>query len=189
MSEGITGSTLYAVAHYPNLKSGGLDEFRRKYDPYAELIAEHLTVVFPVPVSFDVIRAHVQTVASKVRPFDIHIVGIEKTWDHWMYLGLEEGNQEFVALHAQLYTGPLEEYLRTDLRFAPHIGLGFFGREAFEPLDPQPTELDTESFEQARREAMELGIDEWRRVDTLTIVRLNTGLDRFENVAVVNLGS
>lgn len=189
MSEEGTGSALHAVVHYPHLSSGGLTGFRRKYDPYSELIAEHLTLVFPVPVSLEVIRAHVQTVARKFRPFDIHIAGLRKTWDHWMYLGLKEGNEEFIALHDQLYTGPLGEYVRMDLVFEPHIGLGFFGREAFDPLDPQPVELDTESFEQARGEAAELGIDEWRRVETLTIVRFNAGLDMHEDAAVLGLGS
>ena len=189
MSEEGAGSTLYAVVHYPDLSSGGLDGLRRKYDPYSELYAEHLTLVFPVPVSQERIRAHVQTVARNFPPFDIHIAGLNKTWDHWMYLGLEEGNEEFIALHDQLYSGPLQEYLRTDLVFEPHIGFGFFGREAFDPLDPQPVELDTESFEKARREAADLGIDEWRRVETLTIVRLNPGLDSLEDVASVSLGS
>jgi hypothetical protein len=106
MSERDLESTLHVVVHYPHLRSGELNEFRRKYDPYSELIAEHLTLVFPVPVSFEVIRAHVQTVARKFRPFDIHLAGLKKTWDHWMYLGLEEGNEEFVALHDQLYSGP-----------------------------------------------------------------------------------
>lgn len=189
MSEERTGSTLHAVVHYPNLSSGGLNEFRRKYDPYAELIAEHLTLVFPTPVSLEMVRAHAQTVARKFRPFDIHIAGLKKTWDHWMYLGLEEGNEEFIALHDQLYSGPLEEYLRTDLVFVPHIGLGFFGKGAYDPLDPESVEFASEDYDQARREAAELGVDEWRRVETLTVVRLNTGLDTLEDVAVVGLGS
>ena len=67
--------------------------------------------------------------------------------------------------------------------------LNGFGREAFVPLDPKPIELDTESFEQARGEAAELGINEWRKVGTLTIVRISAGLDTFEDVAVLDLGS
>lgn len=97
MSEEGTGSILHAVVHYPNLDSGALNEFRRRYDPFAELIAEHLTLVFPVPVGLETIRPHVQAVATKVQPFDIHIAGLKRTWDHWMYLGLEEGYEEVIA--------------------------------------------------------------------------------------------
>jgi hypothetical protein len=189
MSEESTESTLHAVVHYPNLSSGGVREFRRKYDPYSELIAEHLTLVFPVPMSLEVIRAHVQTIAKKSQPFDIHITGLKKTWDHWMYLGLQEGNEEFIALHDQLYSGPLEQYLRTDLVFEPHVGLGFFGKGAYDPLDPESVEFASGAYNQALKEAAELGLDEWRRVERLTVVQLNSGLDKFEDVAVVDVGS
>jgi hypothetical protein len=189
MSEEGTGSILHAVVYYPHLDSRALTKFRRKYDPFAELIAEHLTLVFPVPVGLETIRPHVQRIAAKVHPFDIHIAGVRRTWDHWMYLGLSKGYEEIVTLHDQLYSGPLREYLRTDLEFEPHVGLGFFGNGAYDPLDPEQVEFDSEAYEHARREVAEIGINAERRVERLTIVRLNTGLDTLEDVDAVRLGS
>lgn len=181
-------TALHAVVYYPRLDSPGVDEFRRKHDPYSELIAEHLTLVFPVPVRLATIRSHVETVASKVHPFEVRIAGLKRTWDHWLYLALEAGHRAIVALHDQLYSGPLEEHRRDDLVFEPHIGLGFFGRGAFRPLDPKPVELDADAYEIARTEAEELGIDTVRRVETLSVVRLDPGLDSLEDVATVTLG-
>ncbi len=189
MSEKGTGSILHAVVYYPHLNFGRLNEFRRKYDPYAELIAEHLTLVFPIPVEFEMIHGHVRTVVREVRPFDIHISGLKRTWDHWMYLGLEEGYEEVRALHDRLYSGPLEKYLRTDLEFEPHVALGFFGKGSYDPLDPAAVEFESEAYGQALREAEDLRVDARRRVGTLTVARLNAGLDTLEDLAVVEIGS
>ena len=189
MSEENQGSVLYAVVHYPHLACPGLNEFRRRYDPFAELIAEHLTVVFPVPVDRDTIWAHVQSVAGKIPPFDIRISGLERTWDHWMYLAVEEGSDEIIALHDQLYSGPLQEHLRTDLPFEPHVGLGFFGKGPYDPLDPEPIDLDSEAYTHALREAAQFGIDAKRRVESLNHVRLDMQRGNLEDVATVRLGS
>jgi hypothetical protein len=107
----------------------------------------------------------------------------------WLYLGVEEGYEEIVALHDQLYSGPLEEYLRTDLPFQPHVGLGFFGKGPYDPLDPESVEFDSEAYERAGREAAQLGIDAKRRVDSLSVVRLDAQLGTLEDVGVVRLGS
>ena len=171
MSEKDAGSILHAVVHYPHLACPGLNELRRRYDPFAELIAEHLTLVFPVPVDRDAIWAHVQDIGSRIQPFDIRICGLDRTWDHWMYLVVEDGSEEIIALHDQLYSGPLEEYLRTDLPFEPHVGLGFFGKGPYDPLDPERVELDAEAYERALEEAAQLGVDASRRVESLTVVR------------------
>lgn len=180
---------LHAVVSYPQLDSGGLKGFRRKYDPFAGFIAEHLPLVFPVRVGFKALRAHVQAIATEVRPFEIHIAGLRRTWDHWLYLGIEEGYEEIIALHDRLYSGPLLRYLRTDLPFEPHIGIGFFGKGPYDPLDPQSVELDSRAYESARTEAAELGIEANRRVESLTFVRLDTARDVFEDIGTVRLGS
>lgn len=180
---------LHAVVYYPHLRSRGLNEFRRKYDPFAELLPEHLTLVFPIPLALSTMRDHVRAVATKTDPFVIEIGGLERTWDHWLFLGLRKGHGQVVALHDRLYSGPLREYLRTDLTFEPHIGIGFFGKGPYDPLDPEPVALDAEAFERARREAAELDIEAGRTVASLTIVRLDTEQNTLENVAEQPLGS
>jgi pimeloyl-ACP methyl ester carboxylesterase/2'-5' RNA ligase len=170
MSEQEQQSALHAVVHYPRLAFQGLDDFRRKFDPFAGLIAEHFTLVFPIPVDLKTVREHVQSVAKQTRPFDVHISGLERTWDHWLYLQVQEGREAVLTLHDRLYSGPLRRFLRTDLPFEPHVGIGFFGRGRYDALDPEEVELDHDSYERARAEAVGLGIDAWRSVTTLDIV-------------------
>lgn len=182
-------SLLHAVVHYPRLDSPALTDFRRKHDPFAELIAEHLTLVFPVPVSLEAIRSHTRDIGSRVAPFRVRITGVSRTWDHWLYLEVQEGRRQVIALHDRLYSGPLQPFLRSDLPYEPHVGIGFFGRGPYDPLDPEEVELDAEGCREARAEAVDFGIDAVRTVDSLTIVRLDTEANTLVDVADVPLGS
>jgi hypothetical protein len=47
---------------------------------------------------------HVRAVVSRTPPFDVHLKGLEKSWDHWLFLLVAEGFDDVVALH-DLYTG------------------------------------------------------------------------------------
>lgn len=183
------GSVLYAVVHYPRLKLTGLNEFRQRHDPFAELISEHITLVFPIPAMLETVRAHTRSVTQTFQPFDVHITGLSRTWDHWLYLEIQDGYEQIVDLHDRLYSGPFEEFLRTDLPFEPHVGIGFFGKGPYNPLEPDAVKLDSEAYESARAEASNLGIDASRRVESLTIVRLNTDRNTLTNVEEVAFGS
>ena len=179
---------LTAVVHYPRLHSPELDEFRREHDPFASSIPEHITLMFPVPSPPHAVARHARAVAGTFPPFDLHIVGLRKTWDHWLYLSMREGRERIIRLHDRLYTGPLAEYRRQDLPFDPHIGIGFFGLGSYDPLDPAPVELDGDAYEQARARAEDLGVDTWRRVDTLTVVVLDPANGSIEDLAEIRLG-
>lgn len=189
MSEAEARSALHAVVYYPDLDCRGLDEFREEYDPFASLIREHLTFVFPVPVEPKPFCDHVRSVASEVEPFEIHIGGLNRTWDHWLYLEIREGHERVVDLHDRLYTGPLGPFLRSDLPYEPHIGIGFFGVGPYDPLDPDTVELDAQAYDTARMAATQLDIDESRQIDSLTVVRLQQDENRLDNVRDVPLGS
>ena len=179
---------LIAVVFYPRLDDPRLRDFRRSYDPTADLIEPHLTLVFPVPGSPEALSEHVRKVVTHVEPFDLHIAGLKKTWDHWMYLAIREGSEVVVALHEELYGTSLAEHRRLDLTFEPHIGIGFFGLGDYDPLDPTEIRLDEATYSTARVRAEELAIDEWRRVGELTIVRLADDLTVFEDIDQIPLG-
>ena len=188
MVESSETKSLLAAVYYPRLGSPGLDELRREHDPFASVIAEHLTLLFPVPVPEEEVVDHVRTVAAGTAPFDVHVAGVAKTWDHWLYLEVKEGRGAIVRLHERLYTGPVAAYRRDDLPFEPHVGIGFFGVGPYDPLDPEPVELHAEAYERARARAEGLGVDAWRRVDVLTVVRLDPAAGTVEDVAEIALG-
>lgn len=182
MSEAAGGDPLLAVVHYPRLELPEVDAFRREHDPFASLIDEHVTLLFPVPADEREVLEHARAVAGDVPPFDLHVTGVRKTWDHWLYLAMDEGRGRIVELHERLYSGPMAAFRRHDLPFEPHIAIGYFGRGPYDPLDPTPVELEERAFERARARVEGLGVDEWRRVEALTVVRLDRAAGTLEDV-------
>jgi len=179
---------LSAVVYFPRFDDPGLLEFRRKFDPFASLYEVHLPLVFPLAVAPEDVREHVQQILPQIEPFDIHITGVKKTWDHWLCIAVQEGSDALFALHERLYGDELAEYRRADLPFEPHIGIGFFGSRGYDHLNPTQVDLDASTYQIARERADGLGIDEWTRVDALTVVQMNEDLDLFENVHEIRLG-
>lgn len=123
---------LYAVVHYPNIDTHQINKFRKKYDPQFHLIEPHLTLVFPLPdfLSESRLIHHVESVLKDSRPFPIHLQGLQRSWDDYLFLLVEEGRADIRNLHTELYTGLLAAYLREDLVYVPHLTLGSFSGAA-----------------------------------------------------------
>ncbi len=151
--------------------------FRQAHYPTAHLIEPHLTLVFPVPaaIGMDPFREHVREVVSRTRAFDIRLAGLDKSWDHWLFLAVSEGVDKVIALHDALYEGILLPYLWTEQPYVPHVGLGHFAQEqdTRDPLTIRPREFDKARFDEARREAEALQLDYTGRFDSVHIFGLD----------------
>ena len=142
----------------------------------------HIPFIFPVACS-EIEEAklaeHIETVLKNWKPFPIHIGGFRKSWDHWLFLLLRKGNEEAIALHDELYTDILSPYLRRDIEYIPHIGIGLFVRKdaGYNVLDPKIVDFDAKLFSQALKEAESFKIDSLDIVDRLVVnkVILKTG--------------
>ena len=166
----------FALVNYPNIKDAGFHLFRNKYDSYSTLMPEHITFIFAVPqdIGRKKIEHHIRGVLETWDPFDVHFCNIEKTWDHCMYLGAKEGHDAVVKLHDAFYEGILKPYLRQDLPFDPHIGLGFFSKEDYDLNNPTAElTLDEDKYEQALKECEAQKFDFWCTIDKLTLVEIN----------------
>jgi 2'-5' RNA ligase len=175
---------LYALVYYTNLEDQGVREFRKKYDPWCNLIRDHLTFIFPVSASVGLgnLKDHIEQILSRWEPFEIHISQLEKSWDHFLFLTLEDGNSNVIRLHDELYSGIMSQYERKDHKFIPHIGLGLFAKGDYNPLDPEKLQLDDEEFNKAMLEAQHLGINCYRTVDKLSLLELNSDLSGCRNI-------
>jgi hypothetical protein len=170
----------YVLLYYPKFDKKteeNVQAFRRKYDPFADSLKPHLPFIFPVPrgeVEETKLTGHVETVLKNWKPFPIHMEGFTKSWDHWLFLLLKEGNEEATALHDELYTGILSPYLRRDIKYIPHIGIGLFARKdaGYNALDPKKVDLDAKLYSQALREAESLKINSLDTVDRLFLDRI-----------------
>ena len=175
----------FVLLYYPRFdgKTGeDIEAFRRKYDPFADSWKPHLPFIFPVrcdDIEEERFTEHVETVLKCWKPFPIHIGGFTKSWDHWLLLLLREGNEKAIALHDELYTGILAPYLRRDIEYIPHIGIGLFVRKNadYNALDPKIVGFDAKLYSQALREAESLKIDSFDTVDRLVLTKeiLRTG--------------
>lgn len=120
----------YAVVCFPKIKSHELDEFREKFDPKSKLIAPHITLVFPINNIADqrLLLDHIDRVISQIQPFDITLEQTHLSNDNYLYLLVTKGQEKILKLHDDLYGGVLAPYLRTDLKFVPHLTIGYFER-------------------------------------------------------------
>lgn len=183
----IVGGSLrmfYALVHYPRIDTKQINKFRQKYDPHAGLIGPHITFMFLVPESIGeaLLINHIDDVLSKWQPFPIHLKGLQKAWDHWLFLILAEGNEDVIRLHRDLYTGILANYHRTDIEFIPHLGLGLFVRRDanYDIRNPREVSLDVERYASALREAQQLDLDYHCDVDRLHLVKINDDISKID---------
>jgi len=175
----------YSLVYYPKFDrktEKNIAVFRRKYDPFVDSWKPHIPFIFPVPcneVEEEKFTEHVETVLKNWKPFPIRIGGFVKSWDHWLFLLLKRGNEEAIALHDELYTGILSPYLRRDIEYIPHIGIGLFVRKnaGYNALDPKEVDFDAKMYSQALKAAESLKINSFDTVDKLVLnkVILNAG--------------
>lgn len=118
----------YFLAQFPKIEFTQINEIRSKYDTNYSYIDPHIAVVFPVDSSIGESKLidHIQSVTKNIASFPISLSGLEKSWDHYLYLTVSKGAENIIALHDKLYSGILEKYWFKNVPYKPHITLGFF---------------------------------------------------------------
>jgi len=175
----------FALVYYPNIDNEAFHSFRRKYDPWYFLLPPHVPFVFPTPVEIGRknLENHISYVLNKWEKFEVRFNTIEKTWDHWMFLGAGEGKEKVVRLHDELYTDILASHLRTDLPFDPHIGLGVFSKQEYNFNHPEARlELDLTRFQKALDEFKQLKFEIACTIDRLVLIEINEDFTRCDDL-------
>lgn len=121
------------VLAYPQIEKkdyNWIQTYRAKHDErYFNVAEPHFTMVFPV---FNIAEtdfiSHVQKAAKKIKEFFFVLRCAQIVKDSFsdytdVFLIPEEGYRIFVKLHDTLYTDILEEELRLDIPFIPHLGI------------------------------------------------------------------
>lgn len=120
-------ATSRAIVIFPDLAPvEPLEAFRRRWDPLAERIAPHVTLVFPFVAALpdDELIAHAIAAIRGVPPFDMVLSEITGMNERFLIANIKKGNDPLIALHDQLYTGPLQRYLLREQTFVPHVTVG-----------------------------------------------------------------
>jgi len=186
----------YTLLFYPEFDpetKEKLLEFRKRYDPFVDSWKPHITFVFPVPaedIDEEDLIAHIKSVLSRWKPFKVHIKGLEKSWDHWLFVLLDEGNDQLIQLHDELYTGPLKKYLREDIDFIPHIAIGLFTTKdvVYDLRDPKALDLDGPLFEKGMAAAREINFDLWNNLDAFALEKFDDELKTVLSSREIKLG-
>ncbi len=115
--------------HFKNIQV--IEDIRKKYDPLAEHVKPHITLVFPFESHIETskLEEHMKNMTSDIRPFDIVLGGItpSASFGNYLFLNIIEGNKQIAEIHKRLYCGILKEFYPAWLNntdFMPHMTIG-----------------------------------------------------------------
>lgn len=153
---------VYALVHYPDINKEEINLLRRKYDPQFNLIEPHITIIFPVSDSINeaVLVTHIVDVLHDCKAFPVHLNGLKRSWDNYLFLLLQEGNEEVIGLHEAMYTGILAPHHQSKIAFTPHVTLGRF-------------EGETGRYIEALKEAEDLNLNHECLFDRVHLVKVD----------------
>lgn len=120
-------STTYAIVAFLDLGTAPwVEELRDNYDPLAQRVAAHLTLVHPFSTTLarQALEAHLQAVSRATPPITLELRGVTGHQGEYLFLNLKRGNDEVIALRDALYTGPLATFWEASVTFVPHVTVG-----------------------------------------------------------------
>lgn len=164
----------YFLAHIPKIDFTDINKIRDKYDANSKFLAPHIALIFPLDnsVGEQALVGHIQDVLSAERSFDIHLTGLSKSWDHYLFLEIKEGRAEIIQLHDKLYSGILEKHWLKEVQYNPHITLGFFAdRQAkFDMSDIDQVNFLEQNYNSALSQASESNLEYITKFDKLSLI-------------------
>lgn len=127
--------TIMIFPEFENIKV--IDEIRQKYDPLANLVRPHITLVFPFEININNTKLEqlLKERLEKIKSFEIKLCGYSKHEDkfgYFLYLNVIQGSEELILIHKLLYKSELKKF---DLGYdyIPHVTLGkFLSKELLE---------------------------------------------------------
>lgn len=108
------------------MNAHSIHALRTKYDPLADHIPPHLTLVFPFEslMSTADLRDHTSDCVARIPPFRLVLTGITGAEQEYLFLNVKVGNDQIIALHDKLYSDVLRPFLNRSLTYIPHLTVG-----------------------------------------------------------------
>src|SRR5690606_8063868 len=105
-----------------------INNIRKKYDPLAELVLPHITLVFPFEsdITNEELKLHLKESLSNLQPFRIELEGFSKqinSFGNSLFLNVVQGVDEIKNIHDRLYKGRLKQF-DAGYDYVPHITVG-----------------------------------------------------------------
>ena len=117
-----------AIVLFPKFQNkDAIQNIRERFDPLANYIAPHITIVFPFESALSTaeLDAHMRRALAGVKRFDVRLQDITGDFrDGYVFLNVKKGNDAIIALHDRLYRDDLEPFLFRKVTYCPHITIG-----------------------------------------------------------------
>ncbi|MBO4927412.1 MAG: 2'-5' RNA ligase family protein [Clostridiales bacterium] len=105
-----------------------IDSIRKKYDPLADLVRPHITIVFPFEseMSNDELAAVLDERLKGIPAFDMELCGFGKQsepFGNFLFLNLVKGAELIVKMHDLFYSNDFKNFFM-DYPYMPHMTVG-----------------------------------------------------------------
>ena len=105
-----------------------IDSIRKKYDPLADLVRPHITIVFPFEseMSNDELAAVLDERLKDIPSFDLELRGFGKqseAFGDFLFLNLVKGTEWIVKMHDRFYSNEFKQFFM-DYPYSPHMTVG-----------------------------------------------------------------
>lgn len=117
-----------AIILFPKFNNlNAIQAVRERFDPLANFIAPHITLVFPFEseLSTAELREHLLSSLAGAKKFSVRLNGITgDDRDGYLFLNVKQGNDSIIDLHDRLYSGALKPFLFRKVTYCPHMTVG-----------------------------------------------------------------
>ncbi|MBE6063574.1 MAG: 2'-5' RNA ligase family protein [Clostridium butyricum] len=115
---------------FPEFENMGIiNDIREKYDPLANLVLPHITLVFPFDseLTNEEIKLHLQRSLRDIQPFKIELSGFSKQenrYGNYLFLNVVQGAYIIKNIHNMLYSDKLKQFYMGNNDYIPHMTVG-----------------------------------------------------------------
>jgi 2'-5' RNA ligase len=121
-----------SILIFPKFANGQIiDNIRGKYDPLANNVRPHISLVFPFEsdITTEELKKHITDSIKDVYSFEVCLKGVvsQGTSSSYLFLNVVEGYKDIIEIHKKLYSGILAQFLPDFLKginFWPHMTIG-----------------------------------------------------------------
>lgn len=105
-----------------------INDIRKKYDPLANLVLPHITLVFPFDseLTNEELNLHIKECLSTIQQFKIELKGFSKQeneYGNYLFLNVIEGMDIIKNIHDRLYKDKIKQF-DAGYDYVPHMTVG-----------------------------------------------------------------
>ena len=105
-----------------------INDIRKKYDPLADLVLLHITLVFPFDseLTNEELNLHLKECLSNIQSFKVELEGFSKQenkYGNYLFLNVVQGMDIIKDIHDRLYKDKLKQF-NVGYDYVPHVTVG-----------------------------------------------------------------